>query len=154
MSLDITIKLNKPILALQIEKYEYACSSASDAIDLYSCSSLIDRIHLNITHNMTEMAKHINCVINTTYQDQYYFNRYTLYEILWTPNELDKEYMNTTMLESALRSGIKNMIIDYDKLQQYNPTNNWGSYHSFLHWLIEYWEICKEFPDCEISIWS
>lgn len=44
------------------------------------------------------------------------------------------------------------MIARRDTLLQYNPSNGWGNYRSFLKWLMDYWEACRENPGCEIQV--
>ena len=108
-----------------------------------------DNISFNITHNMAEMARHIPCIYNIG--NQVWSSN--LYLICWRPDEVsDCGICNTNIILDALRSGIYHMILMRKELLQYNPTNLWGSYDSFLNWLIAYSNACEDNPFCEIEV--
>lgn len=82
----------------------------------------------NITHNLTTMAQHVKA------------GKYTLYQLLWHPEEtnlvikdedkfcgyLTNDYRITLMLASV-------NIKKYRKsLQKYNPENGWGTYEQLV----------------------
>ena len=105
----------------------------------------------NVTHNMGLMARNIPVqysIEGETYEE-------SLYSLVWEPEEVGIGNIcnNTNIVKQALQSGISYMISHRDDLIQYNPSNGWGSYESFLKWLIDYWNACIENPDCRIEVW-
>lgn len=105
--------------------------------------------HANITHNMGRMADHIP--VHYTIDGEEYSN--TLYELVWRPEEVGTGNIcnNTDIVSQALESGIAYMVTHRNDLLPYNPSNGWGSYDSFLQWLITYWQACLNNPDCQIT---
>lgn len=98
----------------------------------------------NITHNMGNMASFIPVIIED-------FGFQTLYNYVWRPEEIKKK-VDTTVMVKALTVGIALMIKKRKELLKYNPENGWGSYDSFLAWLIEYKNACEDHPGCYIEI--
>lgn len=101
----------------------------------------------NVTHNLTKMAQHIPVYYTIDHEE--YEN--TLYYLVWRPEEYNCD--NTDIVAQALQSGIAYMVLHREELLQYNPSNGWGSYDSFLLWLIEYWKECLDNPGCKIEVY-
>lgn len=72
-------------------------------------------------------------------------NKETLYDYVWRPEELYKE-IYTNEMKNVLTKGICIMISKRKSLLRYEPENGWGSYDSFLKFLIEYKEACEDNP--------
>lgn len=89
----------------------------------------------NITHNMNKMAQKIFVSEN----------KETLYDYVWRPEELGRE-IDTDEMKNVLTKGICIMISKRKSLLRYEPENGWGSYDSFLKFLIEYKEACEDNP--------
>ena len=94
----------------------------------------------NITHNMNKMAQKIFVSEN----------KETLYDYVWRPEELGRE-IDTKEMVKILTKGIYIMISKRKSLLRYEPENGWGSYDSFLKFLIEYKEACEDNPGCVIE---
>lgn len=90
----------------------------------------------NITHNMNKMAQRIFVSEN----------KETLYDYVWRPEELGRE-IDTDEMKNVLTKGICIMISKRKSLLKYEPENGWGSYDSFLKFLIKYKEACEDHPD-------
>ena len=71
----------------------------------------------NITHNLCEMASHV--IIP---------GGYTLYDLLWKPsiNTITQEYID------SVKKGLEYLNSHKEDLEQYNPSNGWGSYETLL----------------------
>ena len=95
----------------------------------------------NVTHNMNKMAQ--NIFVSESKE--------TLYDYVWKPEERGRE-INTTEMAKILTKGIYIMVSNRKKLLRYNPENGWGSYDSFLEFLIKYKETCEDNPGCEIEV--
>lgn len=134
MSLDIYIILKKPKM---VKPQGNACGST---IVVKPDEYFTDEIRFNVTHNMAEMAKHI-------YVDSNKEN--TLYKILWHLNWFNYD---TNTLEDKLLFAIGYAMLHKDKLIKYNPENGWGSYESFVRFLMELCEACSDNPDCKLRI--
>lgn len=87
----------------------------------------------NITHNLNVMAMKVG-----------------VYAHLWRPEEIeaDKAYL----LVGPLSQGIRDMVSGRDYLQQFNPSNGWGSYDGLLKFIQEYRDACERFPDADVSV--
>lgn len=94
----------------------------------------------NTTHNMNKMAQKIFVSEN----------KETLYDYVWRPEELGRE-IDTKEMVKILTKGIYIMISKRKSLLRYEPENGWGSYDSFLKFLIEYKEACEDNPGCVIE---
>lgn len=94
----------------------------------------------SITHNMNKMAQKIFVSEN----------KETLYDYVWRPEELGRE-IDTKEMVKILTKGIYIMISKRKSLLRYEPENGWGSYDSFLKFLIEYKEACEDNPRCVIE---
>lgn len=89
----------------------------------------------NITHNMNKMAQRIFVSEN----------KETLYDYVWRPEELYKE-IYTNEMKNVLTKGICIMVSKRKSLLRYEPKNGWGSYDSFLKFLIKYKKACEDHP--------
>lgn len=157
MSLDLYVKTKNPILSsgtgvfvrengrtFELKTVEDVRSRFPDA-DLSNISvdtgETFEFFHINLTHNLTEMASHIPC------------GNHSAYELLWHPErmwgECDvKKYIEewnyteegwklrpewVSMLEEAMKYALKHE----KELSAYNPDNGWGSYEQFRDALCE-----------------
>ena len=59
--------------------------------------------------------------------------------------------IDTKEMVKILTKGIYIMISKRKSLLRYEPENGWGSYDSFLKFLIEYKEACEDNPGCVIE---
>lgn len=145
MSLDVTIKYKQP-KKVDYNKTHAPCGST---MALVPDNHEEEREYWsgNITHNMGNMADHIPTSYHVDGED--YSNN--LYSVVWRPEEFN--IANTTIVGEALGNGIAYMVTHRKELEQYNPSNGWGDYDSFLQWLIAYKQQCDENPDCEIEVW-
>ena len=91
----------------------------------------------NITHNLGEMADHIP-VGNTT-----------LYYVCWRPEEIGIKTVGDIL--PLLTEGIHYMIDHREELEQYNSPNGWGTYKSFIGFLLDYKHACEN-SDAEYLI--
>ena len=113
------------------------------SLDVYSKSKKKEEDRkwvANITHNMNKMAQKIFVSEN----------KETLYDYVWRPEELGRE-IDTKEMVKILTKGIYIMISKRKSLLRYEPENGWGSYDSFLKFLIEYKEACEDNPGCVIE---
>lgn len=149
MSLDVYINYKKP--KKRVIKRGLDGIACGSNIAIYNEDTEVTEEYwsANITHNMCNMANHIP--VSYTINNEEYENN--LYMLVWRPEEvgIGNVCNNTDVVAQALQSGISYMILHREELLQYNPSNNWGSYDSFLPWLIEYWNKCLENPDCLIE---
>lgn len=99
-----------------------------------------DHWHSNVTHNMTGMARHVPVA------------GLTLYDAVWRPEEVNPPIDSTDVLLPLLVEGLQYMVANRKKLLKHNPENGWGSYDSFLKWLVEYKEACEDYPGCKIEV--
>ncbi len=87
----------------------------------------IEVFSANITHNLASMAKAA-----------------LVYGIVWRPEENGVE--SASQLIVPLQSAIDAMGANPGKCEECNPPNGWGSFDSFLPWLRDYLEACKQHP--------
>lgn len=106
----------------------------------------------NITHNLVKMSEAAG-----------------IYEALWRPYRLHKDYKNFDIYEEemAFEDAVTiyaNDIVDiiekgYIKLKlkpeyysKYNSPNGWGSYENFVPWVEKYLEALKQYPDAKVIV--
>ena len=94
---------------------------------------LFDR---NITHNLTRMADKVPC------------GDYTLYDLLWRPDEHGFTHV-TNEYRSLVNSALPYFLANRADLEQYNPSNGWGSYDSLLDFLFEYCKALSQWDGIE-----
>lgn len=141
MSLDVTVKFKKKE-AINYNKTHSACGSTM-ALHADDYVEETDTWWANVTHNMGKMARAIPVSSNNENASA------TLYDYVWRPDE-QEEKVDTTVMLRVLTEGIGYMISHRKDLLKFNPENGWGSYDSFLHWLIDYKNICEDHPECEV----
>lgn len=144
MSLDVTIIYKKPRM-VDYNKTHAACGSTMAFLPDGEREE--KEWHSSVTHNMGTMAEHIPTTYHVGEDD--YSN--DLYSVVWRPDEYG--IANTSIVGEALGNGIAYMVTHRKELEQFSPENGWGSYDSFLYWLIAYKQQCDENPDCDIEVW-
>ena len=105
--------------------------------------------HLNITHNLGEMASHVKPGI------------FTLYDVLWRPyrmynieDDTEKSYrfrIKASELEEILEVCIEQLITDKKRLLKYEPDNGWGTYTGLLEFCKKYLRGIKRYPNAKIE---
>lgn len=151
MSLDVYIKYKQP--KKRIIKKGLDGTACGSTIAYYPEDTVVEETEWssNITHNMTKMARSIP--VSYKVNGEVFEN--DLYHIVWRPEEIGIGNVcnNTDVVAEALQTGLAYMISHREELLQYNPENGWGSYNSFLKWLISYWKACLDNPGCEIEVY-
>jgi hypothetical protein len=89
--------------------------------------------HLHLTHNLNKMAE-------LSY----------LYKPIWRPDENGITF--ASQMIQYLEAGIDKLEKNPDFYIKIQPSNGFGSYHSFLKVCREYLDICKEYPDAIIDV--
>lgn len=89
---------------------------------VYETNYLFDK---NITHNLGKMADHVPCNEGKN----------TLYHLLWRPEEHDFCKV-TEQYRLMIAECLAYMLTHRTELEQYNPSNGWGSYDSLLNFVI------------------
>jgi hypothetical protein len=87
-----------------------------------------DVFSANYTHNITGMAREAG-----------------VYGLLWRPEENGNPKASDLIV--PLEEAISAMKFDPARFRLYDPSNNWGSYATFLPWLEQVLNACREFPD-------
>jgi hypothetical protein len=82
----------------------------------------------NYTHNIAPMAQAAG-----------------IYEALWHPRE--GGFQTAEMLLPILQIGLRELVKDPDFYKQYNPSNGWGDYDSFVKFVEGIVIACIEHPD-------
>lgn len=88
----------------------------------------------NITSNLTEMA-----------------DKCGLYYALWRPEE--KGYKKAKDIILTLTKGLDDLKKRPDYFKKFNPENGWGDYCSFVEFVEEVLDACKENPNAKIKTW-
>lgn len=107
----------------------------------------------NITHNLNVMADISG-----------------LYEALWRPHRLRKEYnipekdneaewafedanpIKAEEIIGTLEEGLKKLKDDPEYFKEFNPENGWGDYYQLLKTTEKYLEACREYPKALIEV--
>lgn len=95
----------------------------------------------NITHNLGHMAGDVEVG-----------NGYTLYNILWRPDEMVPPSIRADELIDYLSTGLNVLLDNREHLLQHNPENGWGNYDHLLNFTRDYLAACVEFPDAVIRV--
>ena len=74
-----------------------------------------------------------------------------IYEYVWRSDECE-DVAKTGDLIEPLRNGIKLMEDEPQRFIALNPENGWGSYDTFLPWLLKYLQACIENPNASIYV--
>ena len=95
----------------------------------------------NITHNLTEMAKHVQAGQSTA----------SLYDLLWG----DNYSKNNEAWEywGGLAKCIEYMELNKDDLRGYEPENGWGDFDTLLRFTREFYNACVQYEDATVSKW-
>lgn len=72
-----------------------------------------------------------------------------IYEVVWRPEEIGIEFAGQVI--EPLEKGIRLMESDPARFEKLNPSNGCGSYKTFLPFLKEYLEVCREYPKAKIN---
>lgn len=88
----------------------------------------------NITHNLGEMAAAAG-----------------IYSACWRPEEIG--ITKASQLIPLLESGLAELKAQPEHFKKYNSPNGWGCYESFVPWVENYLNACKEYPEAEVSVW-
>ena len=88
----------------------------------------------NYTHNCGEMAKAAG-----------------IYQYVWRPDECPDVKLAGDLI-APLAKGIQEMTDNPSKFIAMNPKNKWGSYETFLPWLKEYLQACKDYPKASVHV--
>lgn len=92
--------------------------------------------HLNLTHNLIEMANKCKIVSNCTPKTQDISA--TLYDFLWHPKDnLGISIPNMDYLEDVMEC-YRKLLERKDFFKQFNPSNGWGTYEQLLRRTKEY----------------
>lgn len=112
------------------------------SLDVYLTKIMPTEVYSsNITHNLSKMANAVTLS-----------NGFTLYDILWRPDECVPPYTHAGQLSDLLHEGWKELHSDPLKYKQYNPENEWGSYEGFVKFVKQYRDACIENPDADINV--
>ena len=103
------------------------------SLDVWLTVNGEDVFSANYTHNCSPMADAAG-----------------IYKHLWRPEEIG--ITKAQELIEPLCDGIKAMSIDPAKFEALNPENGWGSYATFVPWVIRYWQACCRWPDAEVGV--
>lgn len=138
MSLDVSLKSREPV-----DKVCNHCGSTYQEYEEYYSA--------NITHNLGKMA-----------------DKAGIYEALWRPYRLKKEYVPTEdydvemlfermsityakELIEILEKGLKDLKKRPKYFEKFNASNGWGMYEHFVPFVEKYLEACKEYPEAIVE---
>lgn len=91
-------------------------------------SETSEYFHINITHNLTEMAD--ECVIRSTCSSKK--KHITLYDLMWHPEENLGIVTPTASYLEDLETCYNRLINYQDFFKKYNPENGWGTYDGLV----------------------
>lgn len=106
----------------------------------------------NITHNLGKMADEAG-----------------IYEALWRPYRLHKDYKHFDIYEDEIdfeqsvsiyakdiidivETGLKKLIDKPDYYTKFNSPNGWGTYENFVPWIERYLQALKEYPESKVLV--
>ena len=139
MSLDVSLKSKEPV----DKTCEHCYSVYQEPEEYYSG---------NITHNLGKMADEAG-----------------IYEALWRPYMLKKDYIPTEdyskemLFESMsityakdiieiLEKGLKDLKKRPKYFEKFNSSNGWGMYEHFVPFVEKYLKACKEHPEAIVEV--
>ena len=96
--------------------------------------------HLNITHNLTEMADKCCVPLDNN-------NSVSLYQLMWHPEDTLGIITPTMDYVTELMSCYKMLAENPDLFKRYNPDNGWGTYEQLLHKVKKYIEALISISD-------
>ena len=73
-----------------------------------------------------------------------------IYGCIWRPEE--QGFGQAGELIPHLEQGLTFMVLNSEKCKELNPPNGWGSYNSFLLWVVEYLEACRKYPEARVEV--
>ena len=110
--------------------------------------------HLNITHNLGEMAAHVVA--------SKLLPSLTLYDVLWRPYRIYKIEEDTKEaysfmpiakdLKEFLTILTDELIDNQDKYEKYNPDNDWGNYEGLVEFCQKYLKCIERYPNADIEV--
>ena len=86
--------------------------------------------HMNITHNLTEMAS--NCQVEGKCKPLDNSKMVSLYDLLWHPKDNLGIETPTMNYIGDLVSCYQKLVKNPDMFKQFNPSNGWGSYEGLV----------------------
>lgn len=106
----------------------------------------------NITHNLGKMADEAD-----------------IYEALWRPYRLHKDYKHFNIYEDEIdfeesvniyakdiidivEKGLKKMKENPQHYTKFNSPNGWGTYENFVPWIEKYLEALKKYPESKVLV--
>lgn len=118
MSLDLYIKRSMTKEERLLEKFDDLSNLLPD--DGNCPEEEIKIWGMNITHNLSTMAKHVPCGGGKT-----------LYDCLWNPEMFDY-YVVDSDYKDRIHEGLEFLVKRKPDLLQYNPANGWGDYSDLV----------------------
>lgn len=101
------------------------------SLDICFIENDVEVFSANITHNLAKMAEEAG-----------------IYETLWHPsfNGITK----ASEMLPILLDGLILMAKDKEYFEAFNAENGWGTYSSFLPWILKVVKACIEYPNAEV----
>ncbi len=87
----------------------------------------------NTTHNLAEMAREAG-----------------IYMHLWRPEEIG--ITKAEQLATPLRDALNLLRSAPERFKKFNPDNGWGSYSSFVSFVLAYTLACEGYPTANIEV--
>lgn len=150
MGLSVSLKLK----GYPVENDEIKDSSIDEIKNYYRNYEINRNVYSsNITHNLVSMAKEAN-----------------VYEALWRPYKLKKEYnpknkrnnyenkfeesnlILANEIINNLEEGLKNLKSNPKHYSKFNSPNNWGTYTNLVSFIEKYLKACKKHPNAILNI--
>lgn len=88
--------------------------------------------HINITHNLTEMADQCEVTGSCDYNLNKENSFITLYDLLWHPKDNLNIEVPTLDYFNDVVACYRKLLENPDFFKQYNPANGWGSYEGLV----------------------
>ena len=87
----------------------------------------------NITHNLNTMAENSG-----------------LHKCLWRPDE--NNMTSAKDLINPMEKGLKELVCNQKRYEQYNPINGWGDYNGLVNFVRHYLTACKAHPYADVRV--